>query len=282
MRKKLIYFVALSAILFSGCEQENEAVPSVSDNDIRLYEQNLSGIQGTRLASLKISEDYFVSFWEVNPGSVIIHEAYPAEAKDFTRLNIAGMLNGNKAFADVYKTLSGDKLNISQWKALQDADKRVIENKYTIEEGDKSPATCNHTPATLAEGRVNACGDVLGDNYGAQWFLNNYFTAAPSRFQTTNAFSAQFDGTIQWLTVSGMEADFNNSASAQFTGTQIITRRVSRRFNPIIITRVPIWNVTVPKRMIYTFTVGSGEYDVDLIGYSPCGARVHFAAMWQY
>jgi hypothetical protein len=282
MKKNLIYLFVFCCCLMSGCQQDDDAiVPQAMDQELLDYERSLEGITGTRLASVKLEDEHFMSFWEVAPGVVIVHEAHAASDRDFRQVDVVRMLNDGKSYADIYQSLT-ERTNDNYLKALTNADVRVKAYADLRRNDPASPVSVyqDEVPA-IENGRTSAagCGDLLQDNYGAQWFASKFYAPAPHRVLVTNKPSASFSGRVKWLTVVGMEADFNDNASARFVVSRLVATTYLPGFSPYY-WPTTVYDVTVKTRWWQKFVLPGDHYAVGITGSSPCGARVHFTAMW--
>lgn len=124
--------------------------------------------------------------------------------------------------------------------------------------------------SSVREAAVMCSPDELHDNWGAQWFTQNFRFGTP--FVCHNGFTTSLEGTNFFsqgvqanagpnYTYNDFEGDFN------VAGTTVGTRTQAPSFF------ASLWNVTVPARHVLSFnlTGGVGSMVYHTSGSSPCG-----------
>ncbi len=258
MYRSLIYRAALAATVSAsfGC----------TAGEIEGHIDTAS-VDGTLLAVVEASDDMTITFWELSPGiTAVRHEA---RTEDALPVQAAALDTAGATLEDIYLDVApASQRSESDLFELRAADARARIRREALQ----SSISTDRIDDDLSAETVLASGDLLGDNYGADWFLDNYCKeskASSPPFCPTNVTWAH-SGYVraQQFTSCVMAADFESGASYRFAHEYAPGRwhiDASGRLDP---RRIQCWTYNAP-----------GRYH----GWGKGGApaqRIHFSAVF--
>jgi hypothetical protein len=272
-----IRLAAAIAVLFGpGCAttpdtgQDSDAIESLpSANSTR-------HINGTLLYAKTVGQEHAIEFYEFSPGAVAIHESLSMDSGE------AAVIDSTRPFASL--TAEYQKLNPGQTQvpaALVAADHRAAQLVASAAmPGVMPPAAGDGAKLNMAPSSASGTcsGDVLADNWGASWFLDNFCNAGGFRYCQTN-FGWVDSGTFSrsWASWRQMEGDFNLPGHIRGFhwfcdrgpfGIAACGWQTSTDFEYDVLPRhVEVWNWN------------NGSSNAEVHGTSQCG-HLHVAFLW--
>jgi hypothetical protein len=211
--------VSFAVALLGGCSADLAPAPGPVTSEPAIDAPGL-GVGAVELASIDVDSARRVRLYEVRPGHVVIRETIDLDAIDasaepeaalppLARADLSGLLP-----SEVFAILAPSEAVPA---ALLAADGRVV----AAAAAERSAAPAPPATAASGESRVDVArsADYYGDNYGAQWFLDNYCNIYNFRWCVTN-WTGFYSGTINTSAseVCVMAADFDSAAD--FRGVQ--------------------------------------------------------------
>jgi len=287
MKKIFIASIFLSFIIFYGCKKTNEITPLTSESTINSSAISEDGINGKKLVGIDFQDGNKVNFYEFVSGDIGIRHFYHAETKteaskqqsSVIDSKLESLIKQSKSFVDIYNAISPnpasgevDVLTKAQLKYEQFQQQMAL----AISKGENLPTTekSKESERNSALATRECSGDYYGDNYSANWFLNNFCREGAFRFCVTNnawAYSGRTQTT--WFKTSAMAADFN--IGARFRGWYWKQDCFFCSWYQVL-----NWDYTVLPRWVETwYFTGTGYRESQVDGLDPC-PRVHFTALW--
>lgn len=264
-RSFLVALVGLAgAQLVGGCDGAEQSVPAGQSTAAQ-------GIHGELLATVQVSPGHSVDFYDYGDGAVGAHEVVDIGDeilldKIKTKPTLAEIFSIVKPGAAVPRALldaqtRADTYNRRFPRPAQAADDVLPTNSV-------SPAATQVASSDVAarsSAVVSCSGDLLGDNWGAQWFLNNYCNEGCFRDCPTNVTYSDWTTTKDWFKWKVMAADFN--VTAHTSGSHECSICASWDLK---------WSYDIQPRKIDIHTMTSG-YRWSTSASSAC--RIHTAAL---
>ncbi|CCH52672.1 hypothetical protein BN8_01688 [Fibrisoma limi BUZ 3] len=283
------------ALLFAGmaisCSKDNidnfvpeATVRKISDQNIR--SRAVAGVVGDTLTVIDYGDGSFVGFYEFSPGEVAIRQSAIAapkpgqqNARVAASLQISAKLDRlseqNQSLVEIYKAIAPAPQEATI-KRLAEAQIRLTKAKSAdqstpIDLGELPPP--DRPADASARSAAGGCSvDYYNDNYGAQWFIDNYINENRFRKAMTNEQYARIRTVNDSYTkVAAMAPDF--ATGIRFSGERFLPcpifgigggcRWESRWSFDIAPRGVEVWNIYSSK--VYSSTAA---------GYDPC-RRVH-------
>jgi hypothetical protein len=169
-------------------------------------------VNGTLLETLDFGGGHKLEFYEFEHGQTGVHETQSIENARSLLKGIAG----GSTLADVYRAL---KPEAEVPVALANADARSLEFVDLIPEANESqllPVAAEQESNDENMIQKSCSADFFGDNYGEQWFLDNFCNEGAFRVCDGNVPSKFFDKqSSSWLKWEVMAADFAVGASVR-------------------------------------------------------------------
>jgi hypothetical protein len=295
--RKLISGICLTLIIFFSCEKNEEALPSQSPV-----------VAGGTLASVRQPNGGIVSFVQLTSGDIFIHTQYAMdgdvsdEAQHAFVDKLQNMVSSGKDYAEIYTSIAGNSVNETSLKAIKNAD--VVYKKMKQQQIEIPSEILDEILAKKAIrendddlGRVQACDDLGQDNWGTQWFLDNFsmvpkpvtlpngsiiYPPLPSNF--SSLIRTNYTSSITFSEGMNGKTFFRlNVAAPDFTsGVQVRFFTIDTSGcccgGPCGILQLRE-KIIVPLRTVSFFTFGTLYNNVyDVVGLTSC-RRAHFARL---
>jgi hypothetical protein len=177
-----------------------------------------AGINGTLLYAKQLGPDHTVDFYEFEEGTSAVHESLSVDNGEVPFIDKATTFS---SLAEAYAKLNPTALEVPA--AIRQADLRTqarvapAANLSVDEAPTDGSAALSHD---LLSGAASTCSaDAFGDNWGADWFLNNFCITGNFRWCKTNqgwAESGQY--AHSWSRWNQFEGDFNLTGHITATG----------------------------------------------------------------
>lgn len=185
-------------------------------------------LSGTLLAEAEIQPGHRVRLWELGPGDIVVTGRVNVDqVPEVTPLFAPGTEPGSAV--DIYKTIMA-----KAGRAVAEADvpasireaseraellERELVARGAPEPVSSEPEVVDHVPIQT---RADECSeDLYEDDYGAQWFRDNYCNRLFNNYATTNV--ASWSGEFKWET-SGWVGFAYMSADFEFGSRFSLTR----------------------------------------------------------
>lgn len=248
---------------------------------------------GTILAKLETSDRGVVTFYQTESKRLLIRESRLAEepgAQGARAGGIDALLKGGASFADVYRGLSGapapraltDAETANEVALAQEA-RSDLAKGVADTQAEGCPTCQAEGDAHLLKGEPAGCApDYYNDNYGAQWFIDNFVNEGNFRRYFTNVESYFYRPgyATSWYKASAMAADF--ATPVRFFGgyrVKICKMIVFWDYDCKYIT-APSWDMMVQPRHIETIYGSSGSsWEASVEGQDPC-KKAHLGVMY--
>jgi hypothetical protein len=284
----------LMALLFAGmaisCSKDQDFEPQPTKPDIAHgTSKAANAIVGDTLAVVNFPNGEFVSFYEFSPGEVAIRHSLVSAPKTGSKnarasasLQIDAKLDRlsarNQSLGDIYKAIATDP-NPAVIQRLNQAQTRLatarLNDKETHSSVGKLPSP-DRIEASKARAAATGCSpDYFNDNYGAQWFLDNFINENTFRKARVNqAYVGIMTQNKSWTKIAAMAPDYETGIyfsgerwlSCPFLGIGGGCRWEKR------------WSFFVPARGVELWYIYSDKkYYSEAIGNDPC-KRVHLGA----
>jgi hypothetical protein len=274
--------IAAMALSCSG-DQVMNPVQSTARGAARV--SAVSRIAGDTLAVVRYADSSFVIFREFSPGDIAIQHSHrlssrPGEpnARRVASAQISSKLeilsNQDQSLVAMYKALvtTPDAHVLSR---LTDAQARLVQAK--AEQQVTPPAELDSLSGYTETGTqdvVYGCTpDYFQDNYGAQWFIDNYINVNKfRRYQTNQAKAGYQTQNNSWTKIVAMAPDYG-------TGIHFRGERLECYGFLCINTHwVDRWSFDISARGVEEWYIYSNKtYRSRAKGYDPC-QRVHIGA----
>lgn len=213
-----IALLASGLLLFAACEEmgaEGFEDEFSTDDDISMDEaddEDAPGedarVEGVMIHSLALSDTHTMDFYTMNEGGTLVHETASIDADE--HLLTAGLPEGT-TLSEIFEMVAPDQ-EIPQ--ALIDADySDVLEgfDEAQADMGDDLNQYDDVVDDTMSQGSCSP--DYYNDNWGAQWFLNNFCNQGLIRNCSTLWPRADRWGVkAKWLSWQVMAGDFWHGA----------------------------------------------------------------------
>lgn len=280
MTTKTLYY-SLILLLSAAC--------STPETDMN---SGTTDFQPSKLASIQISQDYEINFWEVAPGDIVVdrYRSIDAEKK---APSVLKELMKEKDYVVMYKKLAGPKVDAAAIKKLEQAKFRsgnvlLKQWKNINEDGlflETSQEINSETPALRVAAPIvqarcspdfNANSpDPELRNFQALWFYNNFVIDEETGVQVAYDYRLLTPSmSVPISTVGGMRFDIcieNSQYPEQAYPLNVLSARVSS-----------VFNATINPQKVRTFTVPSnrsGTFSIRLSSPEDC-ATTHWAVYW--
>jgi hypothetical protein len=221
-------------------------------------------IHGTLLYTKTLAADHTVDFYEFGGGGAAVHESFSIDSGE------APFLSQSTKFSSLAEAYA--KLNPSAGEVpapVLEADSRVAAARTSAARAPVQPEPALPTSnERVLSAPVGCSADYYGDNWGANWFLNNYCITGNFRWCPTNWGAANTNEySASWSQWSQLEGDFN--LPGHIMGTEISCNWLSWLFgcDP----RTTIFDYDVLPRRVETWTFTDGEDKFQIWGTSQCG-----------
>jgi hypothetical protein len=262
--KKILAFASIIFIL--SCESNEEQIISNGSP--------IPNGSGKFLAQVTPAKNSVISFWEVEPGLLMI--AMDGDSReDFSNVDVEKITN-ESSVVELYKELAKGKINNDYLSALQEAQLRkensdVNENVFdkvapeALAEANKKLA--NESSRTALTPRTNCQPDHGGDAYGDFWFVSLFTPPAYTHVGTNDYEKKSAIIESKGIRVVGMAADY--AATATFA---------IYRMNSSLTQWVSMYSTTLqPRTWSQRVLISESKkwYRFDVIGQAPC-PRVHW------
>jgi len=181
-------------------------------------------VNGTLIDSVQLGNDYKVDFYDFGNGLLAARETFHRG----TSAPLLDQVNASKELAELYRIV---KPGAAVPQSIAAADRNAAELRRQNAEQNKTrpprPAPDQGPPGQSAaplDGQsaapldLNCSGDVYGDNWGADWFLNNYChpSSAPYKDCQTNwGWHDHNYHLSNYLHYYQFEGDFNEAGAVQ-------------------------------------------------------------------
>jgi hypothetical protein len=277
------------ALLFAGmaisCSSDQVLEPVLTTPNATAKARVASQISGDTLVVVRYQDGSFVSFHEFSPGDVAIRHSHhlstrPGEgnSRQMASAQISSKLDAlsdqHQSLVDMYRALvtAPDAQAISR---LTSAQARLVQAKAEQQtappdELDSLSRQANTGTQAVAAG---CTPDYYNDNYGAQWFIDNFVNVNKFRRSQTNRIKAGYHTVNDdWTKVVAMAPDF--ATGIHFSGERY-------ECYGFLCTKwhwVPRWSFDISPRGVEEWYIYSNKaYRSRAKGYSPC-QRVHLGA----
>lgn len=284
--------LAAGLMLMMGCGAESSAGGPREDAQLPS-----DGI-GTILARVETNDRGVVTFYQTESKRLLIRESRMADAPGAqgARGGIDALLKGGASFSEVYRDLSGQPAP----RVLTDAETANKEALAQEARNDPGTGVADTLGSPLAvelhqdaevgdprlKGEPEGCApDYYNDNYGAQWFIENFVNEGNFRNYFTNVERRTYrpGRKTSWYKASAMAADFKTPVrfygGYMHNSCECINMRTyvdcSCSYRPHL-----EWDMMVQPRWIETMYCGSGnEWVASVEGQDPC-RKAHLGVMF--
>lgn len=166
LRKTTLWTIVLFALL-AACH-----------NDDNVISNENSEFSAGKLATVLVSEDYEVNFWELSPGNIAV-DAYRSIEADMRHKGLAHKLTGNN-YVDMYKMLAGKNANMEMIQNLEAAEGRY---KIALRKGTAPVPPKDFYLASSFDEKVSAVAGRTAascqNGNGAKYYLDNGYCDGP-------------------------------------------------------------------------------------------------------
>jgi hypothetical protein len=216
---------AIGSCVFSGCGGPSDESRSGVNNAGRADDD---GINGNLLYSLELTPVHRIDFYEFADGQTALRETYKAGDARTVLQPLSG--KGLKTLTELYQHFAAPGASVPS--AIREADVRAANSQrfnYApvtpvgrwVGRGASGDNVVRSSPVTDGLGQdrqgLSACsGDFFGDNWGAQWFRDNYCNPIGME----NACITNHQEEVAYFTSCGLdyyqfEGDFDNIGSVR-------------------------------------------------------------------
>jgi len=177
-----------------------------------------AGIHGELLATVQVSARHRVDFYDFGEGAVGAHEVVDIGDevlldKLTTKPTLADIFGVVKPGAEVPRSLFDAQTRADAYNRKFPRPAGAIDSPLPANTVDPAAATpASDDIGTHTSALTSCSADLLGDNWGAQWFLNNHCNEGCFRDCFTNVISSNWTTTKDWFKWKVMAADFNVKA----------------------------------------------------------------------
>jgi hypothetical protein len=252
--------------LVAGCNTGEQDVPAAPS-------AGTQGIHGQLLEKVDVSKGHVVEFYDYGDGAVGAHEVVDIGDeilmdKIQTKPTLADIFKLAKPGAQVPRSLIDAQTRADAYIAKHPKPTQITDNDLLSKDFAPAakPVSSGETDIGSTTSALTACsGDLLGDNWGAQWFLDNFCNEGCFRNCPTNVTSSNWNTTYDWFKWKVMAADFN-----------VVAHTEGRHECGICASAELKWSYDVQPRKVDIHTMTSG-YHWYVNGNSRC--RMHSAAL---
>ncbi|MBC7922696.1 MAG: hypothetical protein H7Z75_16580 [Ferruginibacter sp.] len=283
------YFIAL---LFAGtaisCSKDPLSGPVQETPGVAKGNDSTNVITGDTLAVVRYEDGSFVGFHEFAPGEVAIRHSRtaPKPGRQNARLSASLQISSKldlmsekgQSLVAIYRAIASapDQATINR---LAQAQARLTQAKAERDSTPPLPFPAELPGSKRTEGgsaRTEATGctaDYFNDNYGAQWFIDNFISENKFRRSRTNVPQACYQtANDSWTKVVAMAPDFETGI--HFSGERL----ECYGFLCLSWHWVPRWSFDIAPRGVEDWYIYSDKtYQSRAHGYNPC-QRVHLGA----
>lgn len=258
-----VVLAAASGQFIVGCGSAGQAAPAGQS-------EATEGIRGELLATVQVSEKHRVDFYDYGKGAVGAHEMVEIGDdilfdKLKTKPTLAEIFTLAKPGAEVPRALLDAQTRADAFNKQSSRVAEALDNNLPPSNVER-PITPSATGNVASQSQALACSDdLLGDSWGAQWFLDNYCNEGCFRNCSTNVVSSNWNTTKDWFKWKVMAADFN-----------VVAHSKGSHECGICASAELIWSHDVQPRMVSIHTMTSG-YHWYASASSAC--RMHTAAL---
>jgi hypothetical protein len=218
---RVLALIAIGSLLFAACG----SAPDDSGSGVKNAERpNADGVYGNLVYSLELKPAHRIDFYEFADGQTALREAFPPGGGPAALPPLSR--EGVTTFGEAYQRLATPKTSVPS--VLREADVRAADLRRfnyapVAPSGDNVVRTSPLTDADVADRdqrlgedrqalSITCSGDFFGDNWGAQWFRDNY--CVPTSGLQNACFTNQW-GHVAQLSTMGLvyqqfEGDFDN------------------------------------------------------------------------
>lgn len=262
-----VLVMAFSSSVAAGCGSADSSIleqdPAGSEQSTVDPSEFEQGVRGKLLTTVELSDSHRIDFFELTSGGTVVREEYSMDVPAEARLPELGKLEGTAA---IFRALRPDEAVPA---ALLEADARDVVRREA-EAANDLYTTATSGDEEVQEGpllstRAEECsGDVLGDGWGGQWFLDTFCPDGDAPYHWcwanhTSYVTGGFD-VVHQFSWSQFEGDFNRSGSFQ------LEHRKCSLFS--CYWDLDIWD-SIPPRKVRTYRPSHSKVRISAL--SPCG-----------
>ncbi|MCU0353030.1 MAG: hypothetical protein MUD08_04710 [Cytophagales bacterium] len=272
MKKISFASLLLLSLCYTACQQPEPAPAAPETTQAPLKD----GIAGDQLAVVNYEDGSFVGFYEFSPGEVAIRHSQAApqpgskNARSMASLQVSTKLDEmsekKRSLVEIYQSIvAHPQKEVIQ--RLSHTQTRIAK-AYAEPISNVAPTTSLLSPVQSNGARAAASGcspDYFNDNYGAQWFRDNYVNESRFRHYLTNAGAVTITTKNQsWAKTCAMAGDFA-------TGIHFEAERWESGFLGIGGEWVSRWSYDMTPRAVECWYIHNNKhYSIRAYGYQPC------------